>query len=94
MLLLLPTHPFTFVTILRHCDMVVPFYFKNRKSSPKLYGKSPIATLIAKKWTRPLCVQAAQYPQKTSPITQPLVCYIRTTQTETKLFCCFCLLFY
>jgi len=55
----------------------------NNKSSRKSFGKSHVATPRGREWTRPLCVLAVQCPLQTSPITQPPVCYIHTTQMDT-----------
>jgi len=52
--------------------------------SPMSFGKSHIATPHGRKWTRLLHVLAVQCPLQTSPITQSSVCYIHTTQMDTR----------
>jgi len=52
----------------------------------KSFGKSRVATPHGREWTRPLRVLAVQCPLQTSPVTQPPVRYIHTTQTDTHPF--------
>ena len=54
-------------------------YCDSNKSSPKSSGKSRVATIHGRKWTRPLRVLAEQYQQQTSPVTQPRVRHIHST---------------
>jgi len=48
-----------------------------QQEMPMLFGKSRVATAHGRGWTCPLRVQCC--PLQMSPITQPLVRYIRTT---------------
>jgi len=57
---------------------------KRNKSSTQSFAKSRVTIPHGRKWTRPLRVLSVQRPLQTSPITQPPLRYIHTTQTDTR----------
>ena len=68
-------------------DLTTPITVPDRPmaiitSPPQIIGKSRVATLHGKEWTRPLRVLlSVQCPLQTSPVTQLPLRYINTTQT-------------
>jgi len=64
-----------------HLDSHFLCHSNCKKSSPKSFGKSCVTTRHGKEWTHPLHVPC---PLQTSPVTQPLLRYVHTTQTDTQ----------